>query len=135
MGGGHSTNDCNACSAAPGSKLECDFDMGVSTHHTYTTDFSSATGVTVGMGIKFQAGIVFAKAGTTFSVSVSETLTTGHSTSDDKSYSTNSACKATINGGSRESAKATFFEGTLIGDFTADVTTKFDCSWKKDQTQ
>jgi hypothetical protein len=128
--GAHSTHDCNACKAAAGSTLQCNFAMGISVTHTYTAEFSSATSVGVKMGLEFEAGLIFASAKTSFEVSVDETITVGHSTSSTKSYNVQSACDATIKAGSRESATANFFSGTVVGDFTADVTTTWDCPWK-----
>jgi len=133
--GAHSSNDCNACEASKGSTLECDFSMGISATHTTTSEFSSATAIQVGMGLEFDAGLKFASAKTKFSVSVTETLTTGKSTTNTKTENIDSACMTTILAGTRESATANFFSGTVVGDFTADVTTKWDCPWKPDQKE
>jgi len=46
------------------------------------------------------------------------------------------ACKGHIQGGTRESVEANFVSGTVVGDFTATVTTTWKkCPWKKDDVQ
>lgn len=134
--GGHSDTDCDACRAAPNSTLECDFTLGVTTTQSYSTIFTSATHIGVKAGWKFKAGVVFESAEFNFEISVDETLTTGHTTTKTRSSNVEGACKGSIIAGTRESVKANFLSGTVVGDFTATVTTKWkNCPWKKDDVQ
>lgn len=133
--GAHSTSDCNACAASPGSILQCSFSMGITSTHSYTTEFSTTSSMEVKAGIKFDMGLSFASAEVTFGISITDSLTTGRSTADTKTYNSQSACNAEIKAGSRESATATFLAGTLVGDFTANVTTQWDCPWKSEDKE
>jgi hypothetical protein len=133
--GGHSENDCNACKAAKGSSLQCTFNMGLSVSHSITSDFSSATGVSVEVGTEFDTNMIFEEEKTHIKVDVSETLTVGKSTTKSQSYSISSSCSATIIAGTRESATANFVAGTIVGDFIADVVTTYECGWKKPHTE
>lgn len=130
--GGHSNHDCNACKAAAGSTTECDFSFQVSTQHTLSTSFSSATAIMI--GTEFEVGVDFlVEEKATVKFSVTETLTYGKTKSTSTTSSVTGGCKATIKAGTAESATANFFTGTLVGDFTAKVTTTYDCPWKKKQ--
>lgn len=132
--GGHSETDCNACDAAPGSSLECDFVMGVTTYHTYTTTFSSSTGITIGTNIKWEAGFVITKAEFGINFEVSQTFTTGHTTTDTTAHAIQDACRGRIQAGTRESVTGNFVSGTILAKFTATVTTHWkDCPWKSPQ--
>jgi len=123
---------CPAEGVAAGSTTECDFSFEVSTQHTVSTSFSSATAIMI--GTEFEVGVDFLVEGkATVKFSVTETLTYGRTKSTSTSSSVTGGCKATIKAGTAESATANFFTGTLVGEFTAKVTTTYDCPWKKKQ--
>eukprot|EP00947_MAST-08B_sp_MAST-8B-sp1_P000545 g545.t1 len=130
--GAHSDHDCDACQAAAGSTEECDFSFSRSTSHTVSTTFSSSTAIMA--GTEFTVGMSFiAEAEGQVKFSVTETLTYGHTKSTTTSSTVTGGCKATIKAGTRESASANYFSGTLMGDFTATQTTEYDCGWKKSE--
>lgn len=132
--GAHSDHDCDACEAAEGSSTECDFNFAVETDKTISTQFQSGTEIMV--GTEFDVGVDFLlKAEAKVKISVTEKLTYGQTKTMRSATTVTGGCKATIKAGTKESAQANFFVGTLIGEFTAKVTTKFDCPWKKDKEE
>eukprot|EP00929_Paragymnodinium_shiwhaense_P000880 TRINITY_DN101085_c0_g1_i1.p1 TRINITY_DN101085_c0_g1~~TRINITY_DN101085_c0_g1_i1.p1 ORF type:complete len:345 (+),score=79.92 TRINITY_DN101085_c0_g1_i1:89-1123(+) len=130
--GASSESDCNACHAAQNSTTHCTFSLSVTSSTSIDTSFSSATDIGLKYGAKFEEGGIIFKAEESIEFSVDETLTYGKSTTKTKTTEVNNACSADIVAGTRESVKANVMTGTIIGEFTATVTTKWSCPGKPD---
>lgn len=135
ISGAGSENDCNACSAAPNSTLQCTFSFAVSTSHTISTTFSSSTAIMIGTEFSVGLNLEVVSVGAKAVFSVTETLTYGETKQTTSTQTVTGGCQATIKAGTRESATANFLSGTLMSEFSATVTTEYDCPWKPDSKE
>jgi len=121
---------CDACDADKGTSLGCQFSFTATDTSTISTTFTDATAIKV--GTTFSVGINFvAEAKDSVTVEVTETLTVGKTKSKQMSTSIGSSCSTSTPAGHKAVATANFMKGTLVGTFTAKVTTTYDCPQKQ----
>jgi len=124
--GAHSEQSCDACKAPKGETQDCAFKFSLQTQNQISSTIIASTqtekDLTIEVGLDF---IVDDK--TTFEYKVQRSLTVGQTITETKTYNIEQGCTTHIKAGTAADAIANVLTGTLIGDYTATLTSKYEC--------
>lgn len=139
MTGAHSTQNCSACTAPKGDSITCTFDFGVTSQVSTTVTIQSGESISKTHSVTVNKGFSFLTispggGSKTDSRTVSGTFQLDEAVTSSESVTIKEGYQATVQAGTAAKAVADVQIGTLVGDFTATLTSTYQCPQKNHQT-